>query len=96
MLSSYSLRKGRGNINTKRTTTKLNKSKLHFTQELLDLCLRLFVEFLILFGLLLCVAQFLELGLELLVLCHKVSREALGEAGSPGLWALAFSSHGAC
>lgn len=58
---------------------------LHFAKEFLDLGLRLLIQLLILCRLLLRVAQFLELGLQLLVLGHEVGRERLGESGSPCL-----------
>lgn len=76
MLSSYSLRS--------RSTPKL-AATLHFTEELLDLRLRLLVQLLVLVGLLLGVAQLLELGLQLLVLGHEVGRQALRESRAPRL-----------
>lgn len=76
ILSSYSLRS--------RSTPKL-AATLHFTEELLDLGLRLLVQLLVLVGLLLGVAQLLELGLQLLVLGHEVGRQALRESRAPRL-----------
>lgn len=79
MLSSYSLR-FRHQHNSKKACV------LHFTEELLDLGLRLLVQLLVLVGLLLGVTQLLQLGLQLLVLGHKVGRQALRESRAPRLW----------